>query len=185
MNPQPREQANHLLEVLGADPARWPVPSRALLEQADPGLRTQQQSLDAWLATSEPPPVPARLRAEILLAAQWSLLDLETKSMVASEKSLIVRPVEPQGYAGLAADLARQVPAGACVETYGVRAVAGGLMAYHSRRDFRPVDSGCPWLLVQIRQKGSLPPVTSDWVPRAEIARPNHRDDHFMLYARR
>ena len=89
------------------------------------------------------------------------------------------------GYAGLAADLARQVPAGACVETYGVRAVAGGLMAYHSGRDFRPVDSGCPWLLVQIRQKGSLPPVTSDWVPRAEIARPNHRDDHFMLYARR
>ncbi|HPA00827.1 MAG TPA: hypothetical protein PLK29_01185 [Chiayiivirga sp.] len=69
MNPQSREQANHLLEVHGADPARWPVPSRALLEQADPGLRTQQQSLDAWLATSVPPPAPARLRAAILLAA--------------------------------------------------------------------------------------------------------------------
>ncbi|MFN3716439.1 MAG: ArnT family glycosyltransferase [Thiobacillus sp.] len=89
------------------------------------------------------------------------------------------------GYAGLAAELARQVPAGACVETYGVRTVAGGLMAYHSGRDFRPVDSGCAWLLVQIRQKGDLPPVTADWVPRAEIVRPNHRDDHFMLYARR
>ena len=69
MNPQSREQANHLLEVHGADPARWPVPSRALLEQADPGLRTQQQSLDAWLATPVPPPAPARLRAAILLAA--------------------------------------------------------------------------------------------------------------------
>ena len=89
------------------------------------------------------------------------------------------------GYAGLAAELARHVPPGACVETYGVRSVAGGLMAYHSGRAFRPVDAGCPWLLVQIRKQGSLPPVTADWVPRAEIARPNHRDDHFMLYARR
>ena len=89
------------------------------------------------------------------------------------------------GYGGLAAELARQVPAGACVETYGVRTVAGGLMAYHSGRDFRPVDSGCGWLLVQIRSHGSLPPVTAGWVPRAEIARSNHRDDHFVLYARR
>lgn len=89
------------------------------------------------------------------------------------------------GYAGLAAELARQVPAGACVETYGVRDVAGGLLAYHSGRSFRPADSGCPWLLVQVRRKGSLPPVTADWVPHAEIARPRHRDDHFVLYARR
>ncbi len=100
--------------------------------------------------------------------------------------ALFLGPLDQRvSYAGLGAELARQVPAGACVETYGVRTVAGGLMAYHSGRDFRPVDSGCPWLLVQVRQKGSLPPVTADWTPRAEIARPQHRDDHFMLYARR
>lgn len=89
------------------------------------------------------------------------------------------------GYADLATGLARQVPAGACVEAYAVRNQARLLLEYHSGRDLRPVDAGCDWLLVQIRRKGTMPPVSSAWIKRADIARPNSRDDRFELYARR
>jgi len=75
------------------------------------------------------------LDKEILLAAQWSLLDLETRSMVASEKSLIVRPVEPQGYAGLAAALSS-----ACAALSGE--IAGRLATLPSGNEKPAADAG-------------------------------------------
>jgi len=89
------------------------------------------------------------------------------------------------GYAGLAAEVARRVPANACVETYAVRSQAGLLLAYHSGRDFRPADAGCDWLLVQARRKSGLPAVAPEWVKQADIIRPGDRDDRFALYVRR
>jgi len=100
--------------------------------------------------------------------------------------ALFLQPLDRRlGFETLARDIDRQVPAGACIETYAVRPQAGALLAYHSGRDFRPADAGCRWLIVQVRQKGALPAVTDEWVRRAEIARPNNRDERFVLFARR
>ena len=105
----------------------------------------------------------------------WSLL-----------MALFLQPLDRRlGFETLARDIDRQVPAGACIETYAVRPQAGALLAYHSGRDFRPADAGCRWLIVQVRQKGALPAVTDEWVMRAKIARPNNRDERFVLFARR
>ncbi len=89
------------------------------------------------------------------------------------------------GYVELAGELARRVPAKACVETYAVRRQTGVLLEYHSGRDFRPADAGCDWLLVQARRKGGLPAVAPEWTKRADIIRKGDRDDRFALYARR
>ncbi|MEW6118955.1 MAG: hypothetical protein AB1593_02570 [Pseudomonadota bacterium] len=100
--------------------------------------------------------------------------------------ALFLGPLDRRlGFETLAAELRQQVPADACVEAYALRAQASHLLAYHSGLDFRRVDAGCDWLLVQVRKRGTLPPVSSDWIRRAEIARPNNRDDRFVLYARR
>lgn len=100
--------------------------------------------------------------------------------------ALFLGPLDRRlGFETLAAELRQQVPADACVETYALRAQASRLLAYHSGLDLQPVDAGCNWLLVQVRKKGTLPSVSSDWVKHADITRPNNRDDRFVLYARR
>lgn len=55
-----------LLEIHGADPARWPPTARHRLDAVDPARRAAEARLDAWLDQSRPPPMPAALRTRVL-----------------------------------------------------------------------------------------------------------------------
>ncbi len=63
-------EANRLLAIHGADPARWPAPDRALIEAVDPAARAAQARLDQSLAAFESPPLPMHLRTAILAAVR-------------------------------------------------------------------------------------------------------------------
>lgn len=47
----------------------------------------------------------SRLDRNLFFAAQWSVIDLETKEMVESGKSSVTKPVEPPDFSGIAAAL--------------------------------------------------------------------------------
>lgn len=66
MNRPPSTEADRLLAIHGADPARWPGEVRALADTCDPTERAAEARLDDWLATSIPPQPPMALRAAIL-----------------------------------------------------------------------------------------------------------------------
>lgn len=55
-----------LLDIHGADPARWPEAARAQLDTLDPARREAAARLDAWLDQSRPPPMSAALRTRVL-----------------------------------------------------------------------------------------------------------------------
>lgn len=88
-------------------------------------------------------------------------------------------------YVGVAEQLAAQVPADACIQTYALRGTQRQLLAYHSGRFLAPADLGCDWLLVETRQREAEPHVSPNWVKQWEGARPGDRSDRFHLYVRR
>ncbi len=63
-------EADRLLAIYGADPARWPSQERARIAEADQAARAAQARLDQALADFQPPPLPERVRATILAAAR-------------------------------------------------------------------------------------------------------------------
>ena len=88
-------------------------------------------------------------------------------------------------YVGVAEQLAAQVPADACIQTYALRGTQRQLLAYHSGRFLAPADLGCDWLLIETRQREAEPHVSPNWVKQWEGARPGDRSDRFHLYVRR
>ncbi|MGE5320035.1 MAG: ArnT family glycosyltransferase [Hyphomicrobiaceae bacterium] len=88
-------------------------------------------------------------------------------------------------YASVGQLLAVRVPSTQCIRTVQVRSQQRLLLAYHSGRRLTPADTGCNWLLVETRQRGTTPHVSHDWVKVWDGARPGDRTDHFHLYGRR
>jgi len=76
----------------------------------------------------------SHLNQDLSLAAQWAIIDLDTKAMVESGKSRIKQPVERPGYSGLAAALSM---AWASLSTE----IAGRLAALPNRPDDANIDN--------------------------------------------
>lgn len=87
-------------------------------------------------------------------------------------------------YVSVAAELAKRVPAAACIQSHQVRRDQRLLLIYHSGRQLVPADVGCDWLLVETRRREAEPHVADDWIKQWEGARPGDRSDRFHLYAR-
>jgi 4-amino-4-deoxy-L-arabinose transferase-like glycosyltransferase len=87
-------------------------------------------------------------------------------------------------YVGVADELVKRVPPGACIQTHQVRSQQRLLLAYHSGRLFAPADVGCTWLLVETRRREVEPYLPPEWVKQWDGARPGDRSDRFHLYAR-
>jgi 4-amino-4-deoxy-L-arabinose transferase-like glycosyltransferase len=100
--------------------------------------------------------------------------------------TLFLAPLDRRlSYAGVADELVKRVPSGACIQTYQVRGQQRLLLAYHSGRLLAPADVGCDWLLLETRRREAEPHVPAEWVKQWEGARPGDRSDRFHLYARR
>ena len=99
--------------------------------------------------------------------------------------ALFLAPLDRRlSYVSVAAELAKRVPATACVQSHQVRSEQRLLLIYHSGRQLVPADVGCDWLLVETRQREAEPHVADDWIKQWEGARPGDRADLFHLYAR-
>ncbi len=100
--------------------------------------------------------------------------------------ALFLRPLDQRlSYVGVAGEIARRVPVGACVQTHAMRSEQRLLLTYHSGRWLVPADLGCRWLLLETRERGAVPGVSPDWIKVWEGARPGERGDRFHLYVRR
>jgi 4-amino-4-deoxy-L-arabinose transferase-like glycosyltransferase len=99
--------------------------------------------------------------------------------------ALFLAPLDRRlSYVSVAAELAKRVPAAACIQSHQVRSEQRLLLVYHSGRQLVPADVGCDWLLVETRRREAEPHVADDWIKQWEGARPGDRSDRFHLYAR-
>jgi hypothetical protein len=89
------------------------------------------------------------------------------------------------GYTRVAAVIANQVGADACIDAHDVRPQARALLAYHSARDLRTHDAAqCNWLLIQTSRHIVPDAQGRRWTLKRHTQRLGDREDQFWLYAR-
>ena len=103
--------------------------------------------------------------------------------------TLWLKPLDfARSYTVLAGTVATRVPAGQCVEAYGLNAGQTAALTYHARLHLTPArrDARCAWLIVDNDAQVQLPRDVDmrHWVLAAALRRPSDRSDDVLLYRR-
>lgn len=124
--------------------------------------------------------------------AIWTSLVLPSSGAVLGwvlVMTLWLKPLDfARSYMVLTRNVAARVPAGQCVEAYGLDAGQTAALTHHARLRLTPAqrDARCGWLIVDNDAQVRLPRDVDmqQWVLAAVLRRPSDRGDDVLLYRR-